>query len=147
MFKIKDITRINKLILFQFSGRISNVKSISSTNNTTSSLTSSSIRDLTSNRSSTGGSTATSMHLQTSKQEPLTSIVVIKTESGSISSGNLIGVSDEVRFSFRNAYGYITIAITTTVLQIIKKQLFLFRYFNRFVCVHRMTATRTTILT
>ena len=51
------------------------------------------------------------MHLQTSKQEPLTSIVVIKTESGSISSGNLIGVSDEVRFSFRNAYGYITIAI------------------------------------
>ena len=36
------------------------------------------------------------MHLSTSKQEPLTSIVVIKTEAGSISSGNLIGVSDEV---------------------------------------------------
>ena len=83
-----------------FSGRISNVKSISSTHSTVSSLpSSSSIRDLTTtNRSSAGGgaSTATSMHLSTSKQEPLTSIVVIKTEAGSISSGNLIGVSDEV---------------------------------------------------
>ena len=76
------------------------MKSISSTHSTVSSLpSSSSIRDLTTtNRSSAGGgaSTATSMHLSTSKQEPLTSIVVIKTEAGSISSGNLIGVSDEV---------------------------------------------------
>ena len=86
-----------------FPGRISNVKSISSTHSTVSSLpSSSSIRDLpTTNRSSAGGgaSTATSMHLSTSKQEPLTSIVVIKTEAGSINSGNLIGVSDEVIIS------------------------------------------------
>ena len=37
-----------------------------------------------------------SMHLTTSKQEPLTSIVVIKTETGSLNSGNIMGVSDEL---------------------------------------------------
>ena len=42
------------------------------------------------------------MHLSTSKQEPLTSIVVIKTEAGSINSGNLIGVSDEVILHLHN---------------------------------------------
>ena len=91
---------LTNLVHLYVSGRISNVKSISSTHSTVSSLpSSSSIRDLTTtNRSSAGGgaSTATSMHLSTSKQEPLTSIVVIKTEAGSINSGNLIGVSDEV---------------------------------------------------
>ena len=44
-----------------------------------------------------GGTNSTSsMHLTTSKQEPLTSIVVIKTETGSLNSGNIMGVSDEV---------------------------------------------------
>ena len=70
-------------------GRTGSVKSISSTNNAMS--TTGGTRG-----GGSGTNSTSSMHLTTSKQEPLTSIVVIKTETGSLNSGNIMGVSDEV---------------------------------------------------
>ena len=70
------------------SGRTSSIKSISSTNNAMSTTGGT--------RGGGGTNSTSSMHLTTSKQEPLTSIVVIKTETGSLNSGNIMGVSDEV---------------------------------------------------
>ena len=79
----------NNYFYIFISGRTSSVKSISSTNNAMSTTGGT--------RGGGGGTNSTSsMHLTTSKQEPLTSIVVIKTETGSLNSGNIMGVSDEV---------------------------------------------------
>ena len=80
---------INNYFYIFISGRTSSIKSISSTNNAMSTTGGT--------RGGGGGTNSTSsMHLTTSKQEPLTSIVVIKTETGSLNSGNIMGVSDEV---------------------------------------------------
>ena len=88
--KIYDKPTIANNYLYIFiSVRTSSVKSTSSTNNAMSTTGGT--------RGGGGGTNSTSsMHLTTSKQEPLTSIVVIKTETGSLNSGNIMGVSDEV---------------------------------------------------
>ena len=88
--KTYDKPRITNNHFYIFiSGRTSSVKSISSTNNAMS--TTGGTRG-----GGSGTNSTSSMHLTTSKQEPLTSIVVIKTETGSLNSGNIMGVSDEV---------------------------------------------------
>ena len=73
-----------------------------------------------------GTNSTSSMHLTTSKQEPLTSIVVIKTETGSLNSGNIMGVSDEVTklnlypYKYFHYYNFVHIRHHTCFCQIFR---------------------------